>query len=400
MKLLMVTPNLPSPTGGANTRNYHLLQALARKHTVSLLAFANSDELEIMTDLSYLECLTHELQVIPQGMNRMKRFQQFASVVCGQSYLFDLHTSAALQDALNAMLAREHYDGVLFESSLMAGYRLPENVITIIDEHNIEHELLQRIYQCENVPLRKWYNWHESRILKRIEMEYCRKADIVLVVSERERLLLQELLPEQVIEVVPNGVDIASFHGSDSLQEIADQIIFTGTMDYYPNIQAVLFFAKNCWPLIRKQVPTATWLIVGKNPPLEVQRLATTLSDVTVTGTVPDVRSYLMRSSVAIAPIQAGGGTRLKILEALAAQKATVSTTIGCEGLAVIPGKHLLVADEPEAFVQAVVTLLRNPYMRKVLGSAGRALIEAEYSWERCGEQLVRILKEKEGVLL
>lgn len=403
MKLLMLTANLPSPTGGANARNYYLLKALARKHTVSLLAFVNSAELEAGTAIPQLEFLTHELQVIPHVMNtinKTKRFQQFASVARGQSYLLDLHTSSALQDALNAILARERYDGVLFESSLMAGYHLPSDVIAIIDQHNIEHELLQRIYRCEKAPLRKWYNWCESRILKRVEIEYCRKADIVLVVSERERLLLKELLPEQPIEVVPNGVDTEAFDRNDSLQEIPDQIIFTGTMDYYPNRQAVLFFAKYCWPLIREQVPAATWLIVGKNPPLEVQRLATTLPGVTVTGMVPDVRPYLMTSAVAIAPIQAGSGTRLKILEALAAQTAIVSTTIGCEGLAVVPDKHLLVADTPDAFIRAVVTLMRNPQMRNALASAGRALIEAEYSWEWCGEQLVHILEKKEGVLL
>ncbi len=272
--------------------------------------------------------------------------------------------------------------------------------MTIIDQHNIEYELLQRIYRCEKSPLRKWYNWSESRILKRKELEYCRKADIVLVVSERERLLLKELLPDQLIEVVPNGVDTEAFHRNASLHEIPDQIIFTGTMNYYPNTQAVLFFAKNCWPLIWEQVPTATWLIVGKNPTLEVQRLATTLPGVTVTGAVPDMLPYLTTSTVAIAPILAGSGTRLKILEALAAKTAIVSTTIGCEGLAVVPDKHLLVADTPDAFVHAVVTLMRNPQMRNALASAGRALIEAEYSWEWCGEQLIRILEEKEGVLL
>ncbi|HLX39198.1 MAG TPA: glycosyltransferase [Ktedonobacteraceae bacterium] len=400
MKLLILTANLPSPTGGANARNYHLLKALARKHSVSLLAFASTTGQEIATGMACLESLTHELQVIPLNVNRMKRIQQFANVVRGQSYLLDLHTLPDLQDALDAMLARERYDAVLFESSLMAGYHVPANVMTIIDQHNIEHELLQRIYRSEKSPLRKWYNWCESRVLKRMELEYCRKTDIVLVVSERERLLLKEWLPDQRIEVVPNGVDTEIFHRDASSQELPEQIIFTGTMDYYPNTQAVLFFAKYCWPLIREQLPAATWLIVGKNPPREVQRLATMFPSVTVTGTVPDVRPYLVTSTVAIAPIQAGGGTRLKILEALAAQTAMVSTTIGCEGLAVVPNKHLLVADTPDAFVSAVVTLLRNPRLRNTLASAGRALIETQYSWEWCGEQLVRILEEKEGVLL
>jgi len=353
MKLLILTANLPSPTGGANARNYHLLKALARKHSVSLLAFASTTGQEIATGMACLESLTHELQVIPLNVNRMKRIQQFANVVRGQSYLLDLHTLPDLQDALDAMLARERYDAVLFESSLMAGYHVPANVMTIIDQHNIEHELLQRIYRSEKSPLRKWYNWCESRVLKRMELEYCRKTDIVLVVSERERLLLKEWLPDQRIEVVPNGVDTEIFHRDASSQELPEQIIFTGTMDYYPNTQAVLFFAKYCWPLIREQLPAATWLIVGKNPPREVQRLATMFPSVTVTGTVPDVRPYLVTSTVAIAPIQAGGGTRLKILEALAAQTAMVSTTIGCEGLAVVPNKHLLVADTPDAFVSA-----------------------------------------------
>src|SRR5579863_3101068 len=229
MKLLILTANLPSPTGGANARNYHLLKALARKHSVSLLAFASTTGQEIATDMACLESLTHELQVIPLNMNRMKRFQQFANVVRGQSYLLDLHTLPDLQDALDALLARERYDGVLFESSLMAGYHLPASVMTIIDQHNIEHELLQRIYRSEKSPLRKWYNWCESRVLKRMELEYCRKTDIVLVVSERERLLLKEWLPDQLIEVVPNGVDTEAFYNDHSLQEIPDQIIFTGT---------------------------------------------------------------------------------------------------------------------------------------------------------------------------
>lgn len=401
MKLLIVTPNLPSPVGGANARNYHLLQSLARKHTVSLLAFVNNADLVGEADMSHLQSLTHELQVIPHIMNtRLKRLQQLISTARGQSYLLDLHTSSELQKVLNTMLACERYDGVLFESSLMAGYRLPADVITIIDQHNIEHELHQRTYQCEKALLRKWYSWCEGRILKRIELEYCRKANIVLVVSERERLLLKDLLPDQLVEVVPNGVDLESFQGNYPVQETPDQVIFTGTMDYYPNTQAALYFARHCWPHIREQVPTATWLIVGKNPPLEVRRLATKLHGVTVTGTVPDVQPYLLASAIAIAPIQVGSGTRLKILEALAAQKAVVSTTIGCEGLTVIAGKHLAVADTPEAFVQAVVALMQNPSMRTALGNAGRELVEAEYSWELCGNQLLHILAEKESALL
>lgn len=399
MKLLMVTPNLPFPTGGANARNYHLLQALACKHTVSLLAFVSSAELEAGTDLSYLEELTHVLRIVPCAVNGSKRLQQFMSMARGKSYVLDSYRQVGVQAALNAIISQERYDGVFFESVFVACCELPAGTLSIIDQHNIEHELLQRIAEREKVSLRKWYNWRESRLLKRSEIEYCRKADIVLVVSEREREVLKQFLPDQWIEVVSNGVDTESFQEDHLHQEVANQIIFTGTMDYYPNISAVLFFARYCWPLIREQIPTASWLIVGKNPPTQVRQLSA-IPGITVTGAVPDMRPYLASSAVAIAPLLAGSGTRLKILEAFSMQKAVVSTTIGCEGLAVIPEKHLLVADGPVAFAQAVVTLLRNPHMRISLGRAGRALVEDEYSWDSCGARLLRILEEKERTLI
>jgi glycosyltransferase involved in cell wall biosynthesis len=284
---------------------------------------------------------------------------------------------------------------VLFESVLLAGYRLPAGIRAIIDQHNIEHELLERTYEQEKSPLRKWYNWQEGRLLKQGEIGRCRNADVVLVASERERIVLKGLLPENVIEVVPNGVDIETFDGNTSEQEVPNQIIFTGTMDYYPNTNAVLFFAQRCWPLIRAQIPGATWQIVGRNPPVEVRKLGE-LPGVTVTGTVPDVRPYLAASSVAIAPLQIGSGTRLKILEALAMRKAVVSTSVGCEGLSLVPGKHLIVADQPEGIAQAVVALMNNPEKREALGNAGREVVETVYNWERCGDRLLRVLEKSE----
>jgi glycosyltransferase involved in cell wall biosynthesis len=166
-------------------------------------------------------------------------------------------------------------------------------------------------------------------------------------------------------------------------------------------VNTFLGFAHRCWPLIRAQVSDATWYIVGRNPNAEVRKLAE-LPGITVTGAVPDVRSYLASSAVAIAPLQIGSGTRLKILEAFAMRKAVVSTSVGCEGLAVETGEHLLVADQPVEFAQAVVTLLNNPELRTALGQAARLLVEAEYSWKFCGGQLLRVLethiKEREGV--
>lgn len=339
-----------------------------------------------------LQGFTETMHVIIPTVTSAKRFRQLKSLLTGKLFTLEANTSREMQETLDSLCAHKHFDAVLFESVLVAGYRLPTNVKVIIDQHNIEYELLYRTYQRETALLRKWYNWRESYLLKPVEIERCRRADVVLVTSEQQRKTLQEVLPHSIIEVVPNGVDIGSFRQSDLVQEVPHQIIFTGTMNYYPNVDAVLFFAQTCWPLIRKQIPDATWLIVGSKPLPEVQQLAA-LPGVTVTGSVPDVQPYLAASSVALAPLRIGSGTRLKILEALAMQKAMVTTSLGCEGLAVESGKHLLIADEPTTFAQAVITLMQNSEQRRIFGLAGRKLVEDEYSWEQCGTSLLRIVE-------
>jgi sugar transferase (PEP-CTERM/EpsH1 system associated) len=393
MNLLMVTAGLPRPVGGANTRNFHLLKALSNLHRVSLLVLANETEMNEFAVISSLNEFTETVQLIPYELpDRFKRLIQLLNAIRGKSYFLNLFVVPEMQHALDAISSLSHFDLALFESVLVAGYQLPEGTKTIIDQHNIEYELLERTYKHEKAPIRKWYNWRESRLLKQGEIERCWQADTVLVTSEREHNILRNLLSEKQIEVIPNGVDIDTFVQHNASQEVSHQIIFTGTMDYFPNIDAVLFFARKCWPLIQQQIPDATWQIVGKNPPAEIKGLAE-LPGITVTGTVPEVHPYLAVSSVVIAPLQVGSGTRLKILEALAMKRAVVSTSIGCEGLAVEDGKHLIVADRPEQFALAVIKLLNNQAMRTALGNAGRALVETKYSWTHCGTLLLQALE-------
>lgn len=391
MNILIVSANIPSPTWGASSRNYYLLKALAKNHRVSLLALSERSEKHMLGDLSHLEHLTDTTQVVTIR-SLPKRWRQFIDLLIGKSYMLNAHTFVEMQDAINELFAREAFDLVLFESVLIANYRLPRKVKVVIDQHNIEYELQMRTFEQETAWLRKGYGWLESSRLKPIELNICRQADLVLVTSQRERLNLSELLLGTSIEVVPNGVDIEKFKNTGEVEEVPNRVIFTGTMDYYPNIHAVLLFAQRCWPLIQAQVPTATWLIAGRNPPPEIRNLAE-LPGITVTGTVSDIRPYLASSTVAIVPLHIGSGTRLKILEALAMRKAVVTTSIGCEGLIVENKKHLLITDPSEEFARAVITLLNNPELRTTLGNAGRALIETEYSWEYSGSRLLQVLE-------
>jgi len=162
-----------------------------------------------------------------------------------------------MQSALNTICSLQHFDVVLFESVIVAGYQLPMGMKSIIDQHNIQHDLSERTFKHLTAPIRKWYSWRESRLLKRGEIERCRKADTILVTSEREHDVLRNLLPEQQIEVIPNGVDTETFVQRGPVREIAHQITFTGSMDYFPNIDAVLFFARKCWPIIQEHLPGA-----------------------------------------------------------------------------------------------------------------------------------------------
>lgn len=392
MNLLMVAPYLPAPSWGASTRSYYLLQALARKYSVSLLAL--SDSYATNADNTWLQTLNlkHLYQVTSASSMQNRRFKKIASTFSSKSYLMDLFYKKEIQQKLDTLLLQNNYDTVIFESIFMTGYHVPDELPVVIDQHNIEHELLERTYKHETSPLRKWFNWREAHKIKPLELERCRQVRSVLVTSEREYLLLKKLAPQCHAEVVPNGVDIEMFRKDEAQQEVADRVIFTGTMNYYPNIQAVLFFARECWPRIRAQIPTATWQIVGKSPPPEVEQLAT-LPGVTVTGAVPDIRPYLSSASVAIAPLFIGSGTRLKILEALAMQKAVVSTSLGCEGLAVESEKQLCIANQPEQFSQAVIDLLLSPAKRASLGQAGRTLVESRYSWEQCGNAAIHAIQ-------
>ena len=391
MKLLALYSYLPSPTWGNRARSYYLLKSLARKYTISVLAMVNQAEVDAGAQTSALDGLVEQVQLLPRPTHRYKRLRQAMNLVLGKSDTCEYHTVPQLQATIDELLARDHYDAVVFDCSLTARPRLPQGVKNLIVQHNIEYELLLRTYEHEKAWLRKWYSWWEYHRVKPFELACCRRADAILVTSERERLLLKSLLPRNVIEVVANGVDLEIWQPPDLQQEVAGRIIFTGSMDYYPNIDAVLSFAHTCWPLIREQVPHAHWQIVGRNPPPEVQQLAE-LPGITVTGSVPDTQPYFTEAAVAIVPLQIGSGTRLKILEALAMQKAVVSTSLGAEGLSVVHDKHLLIADDQQSFAQSVVELLQNTERRRTLGNAGRRLVEAEYSWERCGEQLLGVL--------
>jgi polysaccharide biosynthesis protein PslH len=255
---------------------------------------------------------------------------------------------------------------------------------------------LERSWRQSSSPLRRLYNRLEAAKLKRDELAACRRASAVLTTSDVDRATLAPEVAGVPIRVVPNGVDTSYFMptGPGGAGEPVDPacVLFTGAIDYHPNTDGVRYFHAEILPRIHTAAPEAVFTVVGKDPPAHIRALGG--PRVVVTGAVPDVRPWMRRGAVAVVPLRVGGGTRLKILEAMASGRAVVSTTIGCEGIEVTPGENILVADTPADFADAVVRCLRDPGLRARLGRRGRALVERRYRWEAIGEALSDFYRE------
>lgn len=393
MRILIVTPSIPYPPNwGFGIRVYQFVRELSRTHTVSVLCYAHPGEDDKVAALAEL---CHSVHVVPTPLpsERAKRQAQLVSLFRRSSFQTSSLRTEAMRRAAAELLTGERFDLVQFESSQMSSLPLADEVACILDEHNVEYELLQRMYQTERSPLRKLYNWSEYRKFRREETNSWRRADACVVTSDRERAILAEHAPDKLIHVAPNGVDIEYFTGSDHDVD-PGSIVFTGLMNYRPNIDAVTFFVRQVLPLILEKKPRANFTIVGLGAPEEVTRLAG--PNVHVVGEVPDVRPFVSRAAVFAVPLRMGSGTRLKILEGLAMKKGVVSTTLGCEGIAVRDGEHLLIADGAPAFADAVVRLMDDALLAGRLGSQGRTLVEQNYSWV----SIVRDLEHLHGRVL
>jgi glycosyltransferase involved in cell wall biosynthesis len=255
--------------------------------------------------------------------------------------------------------------------------------LIVFDDHNCEYVLQKRAFLTDlRIPAR-WpgaaYSFIQWQRLQRYEAQACRRADRVLAVSDADAAALHRLVPDVKATVVPNGIDTRAYRPTPAHAD-APSLVFTGTMDFRPNVDAVLWFAREVLPRIRARVADVRFTAVGQRP----HRWLAGLRDdpaVTLTGFVEDTRPYIADAAVYVVPLRMGGGTRFKMLEALAMGKAVVSTTLGAEGFPVTHGQELLLADEPEDFAEAVAALLGAPERRTELGQAGRAFVEARYDW-------------------
>jgi sugar transferase (PEP-CTERM/EpsH1 system associated) len=398
MRILWLSPYFPVPLSGAGTRVYHLLKALAESSEIDLIAVAPSVELSGDLKRSVeAGCRSVTLVAPAVQSRRHKRLLQLRSIVSSHPAQYWMIYSQAMQDQIDLALRTRIYDMVVLEHSFMGYYGVAHGVPIVLDQHNVESEILLRSGQREETRLRRAYNRLEYRRYLTDERRICRQVNLIQAASARDReaMMAWGAMPPSV--VVPNGVDTEFFSNRGWPAESGPPVVvFTGTMNYLPNSQAILNFAARIWPLVLERVPSARLEVVGQSPPAEVLALADNPS-ITVTGFVPDVRPYLSRSTAVIAPLLIGGGTRLKILEALSMERVVVSTSLGCEGIDVENGRHLLVADDPAVFADRLVEVLSEPERYRVLARAGRQRVEELYDWQALGCRMEHAVREMLG---
>jgi glycosyltransferase involved in cell wall biosynthesis len=314
--------------------------------------------------------------------------------------------SPGLNKRLATRLQEQPFDVVEIEGIEMAPY-LPTiktarpRPLIIYDAHNAEWILQQRAFAADIKNPSRWlaaaYSWVQWHRLRRYEANLLNRVDHTIAMSAPDKVSLREVAPHAPISVIPNGVDLLAYSQFDG-PPIHYDLLFTGKMDFRPNIDAILWFGQHVLPSIQIRRPQTTFAIVGQrpHPRLDVLR---EMPGVTITGYVDDVRPYIAGATVYVAPLRVGGGTRLKLLEAMAMGKAIVSTAVGAEGFPVVNGQELILADEPDSFAGEVLKLLENPARRARLGLAGQAFAQANYGWDALVPQLEKIYRDQRQLM-
>jgi glycosyltransferase involved in cell wall biosynthesis len=367
MKILWVKANklLPLHSGG-DIRSFHILRVLSSRHDVTFLSYydgAQDEKYELELSRHFpaaIPVCTGKSRVafIPRSLDYLRRLP------LAPPYAVSRFASPLVKDKIKGLLETGGFD-VAVSDFLDAAVNFPDELETpaVLFQHNVESEIWRRHAATEANPAKRLMYQIEFKKMLRYEQTVIRKFQHVIAVSQHDRELMQSWIAGTRITVVPTGVDVKQYRPGSDDRDPGPVVMFIGAMDWEPNIDAVEFFCTEMWDAILARSPDARFCIVGRNPDRRVQRLAS--GSIEITGRVSSVVDYLRKAAVVIVPLRIGGGTRLKIYEAMAAGKAVVSTNVGAEGLDVSPGADILLADDPGNFADAVVSLLKDRELRR-----------------------------------
>lgn len=390
MHILWLKTELLHPVDkGGKIRTYNMLKELKRSHRITYLTLDDGTADVQARDLSSEYC--HELVCIPH--QRREKFTtgfyaelalNFASPL---PYAIKKYESAGMRGEIAERARLENFD-VLVCDFLAPAVNVPVglNCASVLFQHNVEAMIWKRHYEVQANSVKKAYLFWQWQKMRTFEAKTCPGFDSVVAVSREDRELMQQEYDLKAIYEVPTGVDTDYFRPSGKVEQIANNLVFTGSMDWLPNEDAIRFFTEQIMPRIKEAIPSVTLTVVGRDPYPALRELSRRDPSVVVTGRVEDVRPYMERAAAYIVPLRIGGGTRLKIFEAMAMEKPIVSTTIGAEGLPVRDGVELLLADTPDAFAQAVVGLLSKEAWVTELGERAATVVREKFGWGKVAE--------------
>ena len=386
LRVLQLAPRAPWPLHtGAKLRNYHLARVIAEHARISLLAFSEPGHDAPKESDAY-----DQIEIVPRAQSYS--FGKLLQGAVGRTPLPLLnYTSEGMKQALTRILVKNTFDIIQIESIHLMNY-LPviraavSRPLVVCDWHNIESDLMGQYAESQSNVARKAYARRTARLLSDAERRALREFDAHVVVSENDADRLRKLNSGARIQVIENGVDVGYYAAKDEAKT-KTRIVFVASMDYHANIEAAISFTKNVWPAVHQARSELIFTIVGRNPPSSVCEL-TTIAGVEVTGSVEDVRPYYREAMVAVVPLNVGGGSRLKILEAMAAGVPVVSTVLGAEGLQVNHRENILISDSNEELAKAIISLMKEPDLRAQIIIGGRQLVAARYDWSKLGTRL------------
>ena len=385
MNILYICPYIPcSGINAGCNRMFELIKRLASRNTVSLVSFMAPEE----------EKFLPELKRVCKRVDVVKKdYPWRANALSILPPMIDEFSYKPMKDLIKNRLDEEYFDILHFEYLIMAQY-VPDNSCSVkfLTEHELHYLAQLREIRLEESFLGKLQMWGSAIKKKIYEMRICNRFDRVITMTDKEASILRSCSPRLHVAPLPMGVDHDFFSPSKGTEEDID-IIFVGFFGHPPNVDAVHYFYKDIFPLIRKKSPNVNFTIVGFSPPDSILALERD-KNVTVTGYVKDIRPYLARSKVFVMPVRSGAGMRGKLFEAWGMGKAVVSTPVGCDGTGAIDGESASIAGNPHDFASRVIELMLDERKRARLGNNGRQLVEKKYNWDLLADQLGNLYKE------
>jgi sugar transferase (PEP-CTERM/EpsH1 system associated) len=387
MRILWLKTELLHPVDkGGRIRTYQMLRVLSREHEITYLTLDDGTAALNAVELSREYCT--DLVRVPFHPPPRGSFAFYAALAANLisplPYAIARYRSPAFEDRLTTLLAERDFDVIVCDF-LPPAVNIPEDlqVPSVLFQHNVEAEIWRRHTEVARNPLQRWYFGLQWRRIQRFERDACLRFSVVAAVSNQDAAHFRRTYGVETSIAIPTGVDIDYFRPEGHGPREERHLLFTGSMDWMPNEDGILFFTEHVMPLLRHKVPGIRLSVVGRSPTARLIALTDDHDDIIVTGRVPDVRPWLARASAAVVPLRVGGGTRLKIYEAMAMECPVISTTIGVEGLTVRPGEHLLIADDPVGLANACARLLLDEDRATRIAEAAAHHVRERFGWDR-----------------